>query len=34
MSNRHANLVGAAGMKDRNRGLSVDSTLGASTDVY
>ena len=34
MSNSRLALVGAAGMKPRNRGLSAEITLGAITDVY
>ena len=34
MSNSSAALVGAAGMKPRNRGLSAEITAGASTEVY
>ena len=34
MSNSSAALVGAAGMKPRNRGLSAEMTAGAMTDVY
>ena len=33
MSNSSAALVGAAGMKPRNRGLSAESTAGATTEV-
>ena len=33
MSNSRLALVGAAGMKPRNRGLSAEITLGAITDV-
>jgi len=33
MSNSNAALVGAAGMKPRNRGLSAEITVGASIDV-
>ena len=34
MSNSRLALVGAAGMKPRNRGLSAEITLGAITEVY
>ena len=33
MSNSSAALVGAAGMKPRNRGLSAEITAGAMTEV-
>jgi hypothetical protein len=33
MSNSRLALVGAAGMKPRNRGLSAEITLGAITEV-
>ena len=34
MSNSSDALVGAAGMKPRNRGLSAEITAGATTDAY
>ena len=34
MSNRSEALVGAAGMKPRNLGLSAESTAGAITEAY
>ncbi len=34
MSNSSAALVGAAGMKPRNRGLSAEITAGARTEAY
>ena len=34
MSKSRLALVGAAGMKPRNRGLSAEITLGATTDAY